>query len=564
MSVVLRPYQTLLSQQIDDAWAAGAANVLCVSECGSGKTIIFANKLASHNGYSCAIAHRQELVSQMSMTLCRSEIRHRIIAPKATVKMIIQLQIAEYGKDFYDPSSRIAVAGVNTLVNRKDDLKRWADQVSLWIIDESKHLLRDNQWGKAVAMFPNAKGLAVDATPERADGKGLGRHADGVVDVMIEGPKGRDLINGVPDNNGNITSYLTDYRIFCPPSNLDLSTIAHGADGDFIRGQLALKTKESTILGDVVQHYLRIAPGKSGVTFAPDIETSVEIANRFNDAGVPAEAVSAKTPDKLRAAIIRRFRKRELLQLVNCDLFGEGFDLPAIEVVSMARATESYALYHQQFMRGLRILEGKSISYVIDHVGNVLRHGLPDAPRTWSLDRRERRTGSAKDDDVIPMRVCLNPVCLSPYERVLSHCPLCGWIPVPAGRTSPVQVDGNLCELDPAILAAMRGEVVQVDKHPDQIFHMMQKTGHAYMIAKGAANRHAERQVAQTALRHAAELWMGYQRSMGRSINEAQRRWYFRWKVDILSAQSLGRADAEELTERVCLDLYNKLKGGRI
>ena len=33
------------------------------------------------------------------------------------------------------------------------------------------------------------------------------------------------------------------------------------------------------------------------------------------------------------------------MQLVNVDILGEGVDVPAIEVVSMARPTESYALY---------------------------------------------------------------------------------------------------------------------------------------------------------------------------------------------------------------------------
>ena len=35
--------------------------------------------------------------------------------------------------------------------------------------------------------------------------------------------------------------------------------------------------------------------------------------------------------------------------LVNVDLFGEGFDLPAIEIVIMARPTASFILYTQQF-----------------------------------------------------------------------------------------------------------------------------------------------------------------------------------------------------------------------
>ena len=81
--------------------------------------------------------------------------------------------------------------------------------------------------------------------------------------------------------------------------------------------------------------------------------------------------------------------------MVNVDLFGEGFDLPAIGSVSFARPTQSFPLYAQQFGRSLRVLEGKDRAIVIDHVGNVIRHGLPDAYRAHTLDSRERKSGSA-------------------------------------------------------------------------------------------------------------------------------------------------------------------------
>jgi len=208
--------------------------------------------------------------------------------------------------------------------------------VTLCVIDEGHHVLKDNKWGTAFQIFPNAKGLLVTATPDRADGKGLGRHADGLVDAMIEGPTMRDLIN---------QGYLTDYRVFAPPSDLDLSQVTTSADGDYNKAKLKAAVRKSHVIGDVVTHYLRIAPNKLGITFATDVETATDIAAQFNAQGVPAAVVSAKTSDADRVAILRRFKNRELLQLVNVDLFGEGFDLPAIEVVSMARPTQSYGFY---------------------------------------------------------------------------------------------------------------------------------------------------------------------------------------------------------------------------
>ena len=376
--MILRPYQQLLSDQIDAQWALGCQNVMATLDCGGGKTAIFSHQLNICPDACVAIAHRQELVSQMSLTLARYGVRHRILAPMPVIKWIIQLHTQVLGRDFYDPNARRAVAGVDTLVSwSKPESRhhaatmRWAQQVKLWIIDEGHHLLAGNKWGEATRMFPNARGLAVTATAERADGKGLGRHADGLLDAMVEGPRGRWLIE---------QEYLTDYRVFCPPSDLHLEAVAHGVDGDYVRKQLATATRASSIMGDVVAHYLRLAPGKLGVTFAPDVETATDMAHNFNMAGVPAEVVSAKTPDKQRVAIMQLFAAKKVLQVVNVDLFGEGFDLPAIEVVSMARATDSYPLYHQQFMRALRRQEGKDRAIIIDHVGNVVRHGLPDSP----------------------------------------------------------------------------------------------------------------------------------------------------------------------------------------
>ena len=180
-------------------------------------------------------------------------------------------------------------------------------------------------------MFPNARGLGVTATPLRADGKGLGRHADGLMDAMVVGPSMRDLV---------LRGYLTDYRIFAPPNDIDLSAVPTSAGGDFSPVPLRAAVHQSTkIVGDVVQHYLRIARGKLGVTFAVDIEAAEEIAIAYRTAGVTAEVVTSKTPEIVRAQVLRRFRNREVLQLVNVDLFGEGFDLGKTDVGEFTRVS---------------------------------------------------------------------------------------------------------------------------------------------------------------------------------------------------------------------------------
>jgi superfamily II DNA or RNA helicase len=174
-------------------------------------------------------------------------------------------------------------------------------------------LLEANKWGKAVELFPNAKGLGVTATACRADGKGLGRQADGVMDIIVEGPTQRELID---------MGYLTDFKVFSPASGLDVEHVPITASGDYSKPKLKLQIRKSRIVGDVVENYLKFAPGKLGATFATDIDTASDISRAFNEAGVPAEVISSKTPARTRVEIMRRFKRRELLQLVTVSRSG--------------------------------------------------------------------------------------------------------------------------------------------------------------------------------------------------------------------------------------------------
>jgi len=530
----LRPYQDKLIRETYDLWNNAAGNVLAVAPTGSGKTVVFGSVLKDANCASVAIAHRFELVSQMSLTLARFGIRHRVIGPDAVRRVCVSLHMSEIGHSFFDPGSKVAVAGVDTLANANQD-DPWFRQVRLWIIDEAHHVLEANKWGRAAAMFPNARGLGVTATPNRADGRGVGREGEGIFDAMVEGPGMRELIDA---------GYLTEYRVFAPPSDLDLTDVPVTDSGDYSPAKLRKAVHRSHVMGDIVQHYLRHAPGKLGVTFAVDVEAAVEITKRFRDSGIAAEVVSAKTPDALRAKIIRDFRERRLLQLVNVDLFGEGFDLPAIEVVSFGRPTKSFPLFSQQFGRALRPLEGKGHAIILDHVGNTLRHGLPDSPRVWSLGNR-KRSARVAEDDVIPTRTCPNAECLAVYERVHFKCPYCGFQPEPLGRATPAHVDGDLTELDVEALRAMAAEIQRIDA-PARV------PPHLPPIAQaGVMKTHRGRQQAQVELRRQMALWCGWQKHLGRDDREIVRRFYFQFGVDVGSAQALNAADAGALQQKI-------------
>lgn len=557
----LRPYQTDVEIGVGELWAAGARNVLAVMPTGAGKTVLLSKIVHDNVGATCVIAHRQELVSQISGALALAGVKHRLIAPRPVIKAIIKEHMKRFGKSFYDPQSDTAVAGVDTLINRVDTLKSFLTRVTLWVQDEAHHVLQGNKWGLAASLMPNARGLGVTATPTRADGHGLGRHADGVFDDMVVGPSMRDLID---------MGYLTEYRIICPPSSLDMSKVkVSTSTGDYnlndmraaVAGSsLVVSDGKSRVIGDVVQNYIKFATGKLGVTFAPDVSIATEISEQFKTAGIPSEVVSAKTPAAERAKMIERFRNREIMNLVNVDLFGEGFDLPAIEVVSMARPTQSYSLYVQQFGRALRLMDGKDRAIIIDHVGNIDRHKLPDVPREWSLDRRERR--SLSNTDATPLRVCKGETCRAPYEKFLAACPFCGLeAPEPAIRTGPEYVDGDLFELDEETLTRMRAEVAVIDQDPDEILNEYRQN----MEAKGApyvgkhvrnfANKLNAKREAVGALRECMAWWAGHHRANGRNDSEIFKIFYYRFGIDWLTAQTLESDKAFTLGERVALDM---------
>lgn len=528
----LRPYQVIAIAQTYEAWVKGNKNVCLQLATGGGKTVIFSTIMSNYPGYAVAIAHRVELVSQISLTLARAGIHHNIIAQKSAIRDIVNIHVLETGKNYYSPNARRVVAGVDTLI-RLSPQTPWFARVGLVVQDEGHHPLKCNKWGAVASFFPNAVGLYPTATPVRADGRGLGRHTDGIMDKLIIGVGMRDLID---------EGYLSDYRIFAPPSDIDLSDVTVAAGGDFSPKPLRRAVHRSSITGDVVSHYLKIAPGKAGITFAVDIEAAAEITQEFRDAGVKAEIITGKTPDMLRTQIMRRFRAKEITQLVNVDILGEGVDVPAIEVVSMARPTTSYGLYSQQFGRGLRPMPGKSHAIIIDHVGNVMRHGLPDAPRVWTLDRRERR-GRGKPDDVMPVKVCIK--CLFVYSRTKVGCPECGYYAPPGNRSAPEFVDGDLTELDPEVLRRLRGEIDRIDGAP----RIPQNADG--IVAMSIAKQHRLRQEAQTELRKQIAVWAGYRRDAGLSDSEIYRAFYLRHKIDIATAQTLNFKEASDLTAKI-------------
>lgn len=535
--IVLRPDQQRLKSDINNEWSRGAQHVLGVLSTGGGKSVIASDLVldAFHmNKQQAVIAHRNELVSQMSMHIARRGVQHRIIGSAETVTQITRFHRNEFGRSLVNPSARTAVVGVDTLVSRAEKLKDWARQTDQWIIDEAHHVLRSNKWGKAVELFPNARGLGITATPLRADGQGLGRRYEGVFDSMCVGLEMRQLID---------LGALSDFEIVCPKSDLEVDESEVSASGDWSNQKLRAAAKKSHIVGDVVTAYCQYAWGKQAICFATDVETAGEIANNFVANGISAASLSAQTNFAVREKYIEYFKNGRLAVLVNVDLFDEGFDVPACEVVIMARPTASLGKYRQMVGRALRVAPGKRYGLIIDHVSNVVRHKLPDRVIAWTLARRDKRGKQDIDPDEIPLTVCKH--CTKPFERFLTKCPHCGLeppLPEPRERTI-ASVDGDLVLLDKATLDRMRAATVV-----ESVADLAARVGHVAgnFAARGASNRHLEKIAAHKDLQDAIAQWAGIEMFNGRGQRETEKKFYLLAGVDVLSALD-GRQTRQEL-----------------
>ena len=204
---------------------------------------------------------------------------------------------------------------------------------------------------------------------------------------MVEAPSTAEMIKG---------GWLSPFVVFEPSKAPDLSG-ARIRGGDYAIEDIR-EAIDGVVIGAAVDEYQRICPGVPTVVFCIDVAHSTSVAERFRAAGVRAAHVDGETPASERRSAIAGLGSGALDVICNCGLIPEGVDVPAIGAAILLRPTASLALHLQQVGRALRLAPGKDRALILDFAGNISRHGMPDAPRQWSLDfeaappaREERR-----------------------------------------------------------------------------------------------------------------------------------------------------------------------------
>lgn len=403
----LRDYQNELIVGVRQHFRAGRKRVLLQLATGGGKTAICARTLhnATDRGKRAWFnVHRRELAQQVSRALTLEGVRHGLIMPGARM----------------DLSAPVQVCSIPSLVNCMDRLP----PPDLIVFDEAHHIAAGS-WAKIAKANPNAYQIGLSATPQRLDELGLA----GFFDAMVCGPSVKWLIS---------QGYLSQYQLY-EPESVDRTQLRVRA-GQYITADAEALTGK--IVGNAVQHYRKHIDGARAILFAVSVKKSKEVAEKFNDAGIPAIHIDGTTDDTVRDGMMTEFAAGKIKVVCNVNLFSEGFDCPALDAVIDIAPTMSMAMYRQRVGRMLRPFPGKRYGYYLDCVGNRQIHGLPDDDIKWELT-----TGVAakKKPKVPPPRVC-------------AYC----WASTPGGRPK-CRVCRRLFPVDGRVIKEVDGELTAVD-----------------------------------------------------------------------------------------------------
>lgn len=371
-----RSYQARAKEAVRRGWGSGHKRTCLVAPTGSGKTHMASSLALEHGGELLWTAHRTELVSQAYASL------HSQIGGES-------MGVVAPGHRFTE-GARVQVGTVQSLIARAPNL-----HPSIIVLDEAHHYVSD-EWQALVERFPEARVLGPTATPQRGDGRPL----DGMFTNLVVAASYSELI---------ADGFLCDAVCYQPPEALS--------------GGLAL---------DPVEAWKRYSGGMPGFAFMPSIKEAEKLCAAFNQAGISAVCIHAKTKKKERREYLERFAAGEVEVVCNVDTMTEGVDVPRAGVALLGRSFLTVSAYLQACGRVLRPWDGKEYARIIDLTGSTILHNPPTIDRVYSLDGEGIRKADALDN---PSRNCNE--CGRVYPCALTECPDCGAMPPPRVKRPP-------------------------------------------------------------------------------------------------------------------------------
>jgi superfamily II DNA or RNA helicase len=384
-----------------DALRRGATRVVLQGPCGVGKTIIataLAHLARKKNKTVLVLTDSRQLVYQMADKLERCDIPHAILMA---------------GEEY--SHSAVTVATKQTLFSRCFQKKSVPlPQADMVIVDEA-HKSLSNDWLVILKNYRQSVQVGLTATPED-----IGHWWD---EIVVAG----SYAELIPE-------FLVPARVWIP-WEVDMRGVST-SNGDYAAGEAEQRHNRPTLMGDVFSNWKRIAGDRKTVVFASGVTHSIRLCEVFNSNGISAAHVDASTPQECtrsqvgRAKIFDQLRAGEIQVICNVGVCRVGWDAPWVEAGVLAFSTKSLVQYVQTTGRLFRTHDDKVDSILIDHGGNVARHGWPTDDHVYELravDPIERREAEARE-------------AAEPRE---SHCPTCSYVWL-TGRRGECPMCGHL------------------------------------------------------------------------------------------------------------------------
>lgn len=352
----LRDYQKEMKSRLYGRWRDGVRSILVQMPTGTGKTVLMAEVIREQaEAGVLVVTHRVELVEQIAETLRRFGVQHGVIA----------------GGKKRVSADRVQVTSIQTL-NRRVGLLEFVPGTV--VVDEAHHAPAKT-YRMLWEWWPAARFVGLTATPCRMGGEPL----TDLFDEMLQSWSIGTFIE---------RGWLSDFEyVSADPNSEAVRRVSgltkRGVDGDYQVKEMATVMDCPESIAHLYDSYKAFADGKKGIVYAINREHARHIADYYTEQGVRCCVVDAKTPAEERRRMVEAYRRGDIGLMVNVDIFSEGWDVPEVEVIQLARPTLSLSKYLQQVGRGMRVADGKSHVVILDQVGTYLTFGMPTENRDW-------------------------------------------------------------------------------------------------------------------------------------------------------------------------------------